>query len=84
MQEVVQRTVGNITDHEAVELEKQLLNKNFRAFQEMHSAQLEEMHRRICSECGECVGSVSSACGLIASMTWHVFSVYFTAKSRTN
>jgi hypothetical protein len=68
---------------EAADLEKMALNDIFLRFQERNHEQLKEMKQNVCSHCGDCTDE-TMACNLTASMTWHVFSIYFRAISGVN
>lgn len=78
-------------DMEAVELERIALNKVFAEFQIRNEEHITEMVSKICERCAECSSLVEpdrterkEHCSLIASMTWHVFAIYFTARSGAN
>jgi len=68
---------------EAIELERLALNKMFLRFQKNNEAHLAGMTTNICKRCGNCEGD-SDNCGLIGSMMWHVFAIYFNAISGVN
>lgn len=68
---------------EAIELERLAINRMFINFQMRNEAHLTEMTTNICKRCGECEGNTNT-CGMIGSMTWHVFAIYFAAITGVN
>ena len=68
---------------EAIELERLAINKMFLRFQVKNEEHLTEMASNICKRCGNCEGHADN-CGLLGSMTWHVFAIYFMAISSGN
>jgi hypothetical protein len=68
---------------EAIELERLAVNEMFMRFQVKNKAHLTEMTLSVCKRCGQCP-ETNQNCGLIGSMIWHVFDVYFNAISGVN
>jgi len=68
---------------EAFELERLALNIMFTRFQVNNEVHLNEMTLNVCKRCGQCP-ELNQDCGLIASMVWHVFAIYFNAISGIN
>ena len=68
---------------EAIELERLAVNEMFMRFQMNNETHLTEMTTNVCKRCGQCP-EPNQNCGLIGSMIWHVFSIYFSAISGVN